>query len=201
MRRLMFLWHLLHRDGEELIFKIYKIHKCHVYKGDWAKIINEERSKYNILETNEEIAKMSKSKFRKICKIKIKLHATKYLDDMSKPHSKSAGIRQNGLKKQTYFTDRRFSKEDVQLLFKLRTKMVDCKSNFSQAFQHQLQCRICKEPNTIENEDHLLTCPSLNTEEYGVNFSDVFGNIERQYSAVQVFKRVKRRRQAFLDIM
>ena len=128
MRRLMFLWHLLHRDSEELIFKIYKIHKCHVYKGDWAKIINEERSKYNILETNEEIAKMSKSKFRKICKIK--LHATKYLDDMSKPHSKSAGIRQNGLKKQTYFTDRRFSKEDVQLLFKLRTKMVDCKSNF-----------------------------------------------------------------------
>ena len=94
MRRLMFLWHLLHRDSEELIFKIYKIQKCHVNKGDWAKIINEERSKYNILENNEEIAKMSKSKFRKICKIKIKLHASKYLDDMAKPHFKSAGIRQ-----------------------------------------------------------------------------------------------------------
>ena len=201
MRRIMFLWHLLHRDGEEVINKVYTIQKCHENKGDWAKIVNEERIKYCIIETNEEICKMSKTKFRKIVKKKIKLHATKYLDDLAKPHSKSAKIRHNVLKKKSYFTDRRFSREDVQLLFQLKTKMINCKSNFSNAYDNQLQCRMCEELDSVENEDHLLTCSVLNTEKYDVQYSDVFESIDKQYSAVKVFKNVLRKRQVYLDNM
>ena len=180
---------------------MHTIQKCNEIKGDWAKIADEERIKYGILETNEEICKMLKTKFRKIVKKSIKLHATKYLDDLAKPHSKSAKIRNNLLKKKSYFTDRRFSREDVQLLFKLRTKMINCKSNFSNAYDNQLQCRMCEEPDSVENEDHLLTCSVLNTENYDVQYSDVFESIDKQYSAVKVFKNVLRKRQVYLDNM
>ena len=61
-------------------------------------------------------------------------------------------------------------------------------------------CRICNVENSIENEDHILTCSVINDEEYDVKFSDVYENIEKQYKAVKVFKTVMRRRKTYLDI-
>ena len=155
MRRFMFLWHLLHRDNGELISKVYSAQECEINKGDWAQIIQQERVKYSVTETDEQISKLSKPKFRKVIKQKIKAYAIQYLDKMSEPHSKSARIKNKSLKKQSYFQDRRFSKEDVQLLFTLRTKMIECKSNFSELFNKQLQCRLCNLEGSVENEDHL----------------------------------------------
>ena len=97
-------------------------------------------------------------------------------------------------------SDRRFCKVDVQLLFRLRTKMVDCKANFRNQYRNILTCRICKATESIENEDHILTCSMLNDEEYDVKFSDVYGSTDGQYRAVQVFKKVLRRRKIYLDI-
>ena len=199
MRRFMYLWHILHRDTTELISKIYETQKCQTVKGDWAQIIIEERSKYGITETDETISNMSKTKFKKIVKLKLKTHAIKYLRDLAEPHSKSTGLKNNTLKKQSYFEDRRFSKEEVQLLFTLRTKMLECKANFSEQYQKKLQCRLCKAPDSIENEDHLLTCSILNTVKYNVQFSDVYGTVDEQYEVVQIFKKVVRRWKVYLD--
>ena len=143
---------------------------------------------------------MSRQKFRKMLKEKVKIHAIQYLKTLADSHSKSEGIKKTVFKKQTYFNDRRFSKEDVQLLFKLRTKMLECKTNFSEQHNKKLQCRVCKDPDSIENENHILNCSVLNTDKYDVQFSDVFGNKDQQYKAVQVFKKVLRRRQMYLDI-
>ena len=64
-RRLMYLWHILHRDKRELIVKMYKAQSCDENRGDWVQIIQEERLKYGILETDEEISKMSKNTFKR----------------------------------------------------------------------------------------------------------------------------------------
>ena len=72
--------------------------------------------------------------------------------------------------------------------------MIDCKSNFSQRYDNNLVCRICKDIITVENEDHLLVCQSLNTENYDVRFSDVYADVDRQYKVTQVYKKVIRRR-------
>ena len=200
MRRFMYLWHVLHRDPDEVINKVYVIQKCNIIKGDWAKIVQEEKIKYAIMETDETIAKLSKHKFKKLVKNKLRTHAIQCLRDMAQPHSKSTGIKNNPFKKQPYFSDRRFSKDDVQLLFALRTRMVECKSNFSEQYQRQLHCRLCKVPHSIENEDHLLNCSVLNTEKYEIQFSDVFGNTDQQYQAVKVFKKVLRRWRVYIDV-
>ena len=70
--------------------------------------------------------------------------------------------------------------------------MLDCKGNF--------YGRICKSTNSVEDEDHILNCSVLNDEECEVQFSDVYGSTDEQYRAVQVFKKVLRRRQVYLDI-
>ena len=78
--------------------------------------------------------------------------------------------------------------------------MLDCKTNFRNQYNNVLTCRICKENDSIEDEDHILNCSVLNDEGYGVQFSEVYGSADEQYRAVQVFKKVLRRRQIYLDI-
>ena len=120
---------------------------------------------------------------------------------MASKHSKSTKIASEKFGKKAYFSDNRLSKEDIQLLFALRTKMIDCKSNFSNQFDNVLTCRFCQEVNTVENEDHLLLCKTLNTEEYDVQFSDVYCDLDKQYKVTKVFKKVLRRRKIYEETM
>ena len=43
-------------------------------------------------------------------------------------------------------------------------------------------------------------CPILNDEEKSVVFSDVYGNLDKQYEVTQAFKKVLRRRKVYLDL-
>ena len=98
-----------------------------------------------------------------------------------------------------YLTDRRLSKEDVQLLFKLRTKMVDVKTNFKSQYS-DLICRICKSDDSVENENHLIDCEMLNEEISDITFNYVYEDIEKQMKAVKLFKKILRRRQKLIDL-
>ena len=155
-RRFMYLWEILHRDTDELVRKVYETQKLSHNKGDWYLIMQDERAKYEISESDDEISKMSQNKFRKIVEKKIHQHALKYLHGLASKHSKSTKIAAEKFEKKAYFNDRRFSKEDIQLLFALKTKMIDCKSNFSNQFENDLTCRTCQEVNSVEDEDHIL---------------------------------------------
>ena len=65
-------------------------------------------------------------------------------------HSKSICIANQKFGKKSYLSDRRMSKEDIQLLFKLRTRMVDCKSNFEGQYREDMSCRACKVIGSVE---------------------------------------------------
>ena len=115
-------------------------------------------------------------------------------------HSKSVAIAKQGFLKKPYFSDRRFSKEDIQLLFTLRTRMLACKSNFESLYQNNMTCRACNDITSLEDKNHILTCSVLYTEEHGVQFSDVYGNPEEQFKAIKTFKKILRKRKVYLDI-
>ena len=63
-RRLMYLWHILTRDRNELINKVYFVQSIKCTQGDWFMMIQSEKLKYNILLSDDEISKLSKQKFR-----------------------------------------------------------------------------------------------------------------------------------------
>ena len=199
-RRFMFLWQILHRDTDELVRKVYETQKLNHCKGDWFRIMQEERSKYGMLETDDEISKISEGKYRKMIDKKLHEHAIAHLKTLANTHSKSTKIAAEAFGKKDYFCDRRFTKEDVQLLFALRTKMIDCKSNFSNQYGNILTCRICHDIDSVEDESHILLCKTINTEKYDVCYSDVFGNTNEQYKVTQVFKKVLRKRKIYIEV-
>ena len=200
-RRLMYLWHVLQRDNKELIRKIYDSQKLETNKGDWCEIIQIEKSKYNITQNDVEISQMSKEKYKTMIEKKINSEAFKYLNELAKSHSKSRLISNDKFEKKPYFSDRRFSKEDVQILFALRTRTTNCKSNFKTQYGNQLKCRICKVDGSIEDEEHILICSALTDGNCDVRFSDVYGNVDEQYHAVKTFKKVLRQREVYLDMI
>ena len=138
-RRLFYLWNILRHEKDELISKVYNTQKVFETKSDWCRMLKNEREKYSIEETDEEISKMSKYKFKSLVNKKVNNFAFKYLKDKAEMHKKSKnileGIRNNAsLKRQLYLNENQLSKTDCQLLFKLRTMMLDVKSNFSNQF-------------------------------------------------------------------
>ena len=152
-------------------------------------MIQNEKAKYAINLTDEEISKMSKSRFKSLVDKKVNTFAFKYLKDIAGRHSKSLEILKeaNGmkaLKRKQYLSENILSKSDAQLLFKLRTKMLDVKANFGEMYDRDLTCRTCKVENTIENEDHIIKYEALRSEVHRedeeVNFSYVFMDNEKQ---------------------
>ena len=82
-RRFMYLWEILHRDKDELIRKVYEAQKLQYCKGDYFQIVKEERMKYDISESDDDIAKTSQDKFRKIVEKKVNQFAIKYLKGLA----------------------------------------------------------------------------------------------------------------------
>ena len=78
--------------------------------------------------------------------------------------------------------------------------MVDCKTNFEGQFREDMSCRACKVVGSVEDEDHILSCAVLKLDSHDAKFMDVYGNMEQQFKATQVFKKILRRRKVYLDV-
>ena len=171
-------------------------------------MIKDERKKYDIDLTDEEISKMSKYKFKSLVNRKVNDYAFNYLKEKAKKHKKSSKIleiveKELILKRQPYLKENIFHKTECQLLFKLRSRMLDVKTNFSSYYEKNMTCRICKLQDTVESEQHLLECEILRNEvklDSEVNFEFVFGNLKKQKTALTAFKSVLRKREILLKL-
>ena len=97
---------------------------------------------------------------------------------------------------QSYLKSSEFSTLNKQILFKLRTKMLSIKANFSSMNKNNLQCSFCKDMSTTENEEHLLVCsvlanhPKLKDDIGHFKFENVLSDEQKQFRAVKVFKQI-----------
>ena len=197
----MYHWHILRRDNSELIWKVYQAQKVHANRGDWVKLLNEEKEKYGLLITDQEIMILSKEKFKHEKDEKVEKFAIDYLKTLAMKHRKSSGVANEKFGMKSYFSDRRFAKEDIQILFALRTKMIDVKTNFAHLYENEnMNCRICKDSASVEDENHLLICEKLTEEPSDTQFSDVYDNTDKQLAAAKVFKRLLCRRQVYISV-
>ena len=88
------------------------------------------------------------------------------------------------------------STSQKKMLFKLSSKMLNIKANFSSMHKNSMWCSLCKDKNTGETEEHLLNCPvltnhpKLKDDIQSVKYKDVFNNLDKQKNAVTVFKNI-----------
>ena len=202
-RRLLYLWKLLHLDEKELIFRVFKSQEISSHQGDWVRLVESDREKLSLEMTNSEIKNLSKLRFKTIIKSKIESYALVKLNAMKQKHEKSQYLKSSSFKVSEYLVDSRFSKSEAQLLFKLRSRTLNLKKNFSSQNQDDL-CRTCK--LFPETQSHLLQCPgivpslkiiSVNSSE--VNEEMIYSGVENQLKIVKIYNKIWEIRKTILE--
>ena len=205
-RRLMYYFHIISRDPTELIRKVYEIQKLKDCKDDYHKLIIKEKEKYNIHYTDEQIVRMGKSKFKKLVNTQVN---TKAFDEYSNStKSKLQGIikstKQAKDKKsqvQEYLSTNKLTTAEKQTLFELRCRNYNVKTNFSSNFLEDMSCRLCNDPGSIENEEHIFSAAcqsSIQVENSKSKFDDIYGSLNQQVQFIKTYMDYIRKRRIIL---
>ena len=205
-RRLMYHHHILTRNLEELIRKVYQAQKENPCIKDWALIVNEEKLKYNIFLSDEQISTMSKRKYKLLVDNQVNKFAFHKLLETARTQSKCSEILHNletdKIQIQEYLKSNKFTKEYQQVLFSLRTKSYPFKINFRHQFHADMSCRICEKEDTIEDFHHTIICEEIIKYYSGghLNFDDVYGSLKEQLKFIQSFIEIHRIRKIILEV-
>ena len=178
-RRLLYYWDILHKNEVELVKKVFNSQKKFAVKNDWVLQVQKDFGECNINLSEDEIARMSKYRFKKLIKEKIRILAANYLIAKKEKHSKSENL-EYSKEMQVYLRNESLKLRDKLLLFRLRNRLIDVKMNFKGKYNNELQCRLCKKAD--ESQLHLTQCEVIISDSHvkkaleGYSYIDTFSN-------------------------
>ena len=157
-KRILYLWKILNSDKSELISRVYESQLNASHIGDWVRLVANDKVKIELDLSDEEIRKLSKTKFQTIVNSKVENFALSELNELKSKHSKSHYLKSTSFQTADYLKDFRFSKLESQLLFELRSQTLNVKANFPKQY-NDVWCQVCK--LFPESQSHLLQCPQI----------------------------------------
>jgi hypothetical protein len=193
-RRLLYLLHILNLKKKELVARIYNIQKLSPKRGDWVNLVENDKNKLGLSCNESEIAQMSKNKFKNIVKPKVELLALSELRLVKNKDSKSENIQSEKLQIASYLIDNRLTRTKQQLLFRLRTRTLNVKTNLENMHTNPY-CSTCKLfPKT---QAHLLQCPEIVKEletvlqgNSRINEDDIYDNLDKQVKIAKIYREI-----------
>ena len=98
---------------------------------------------------------------------------------------------------QPYLKCEDLSTKEKKLLFSLRCRTVDVKTNYRNKFKFNMFCRICDNKTDEESENHLLKCQTIlnhidgNIDISNARYEHIFSeNLDEQVSITKVFQSI-----------
>jgi hypothetical protein len=195
--RLMYHHHILTREDDETIKKIYFKQKEENVKGDWYQLL---KSDFIFIEKDlneNEIMSTPKNVYKNQMKSLINKAAFKYFLSVKENHTKLNNVTYKKFQLQPYLASKNISNEEKQLLYKLRSKCHDSKTNFKKMHKNNLQCVFgC---STSEDQEHsfihCLPIVSKINKCSKEQYNHIFGRLEEQIIIIKTFKKIERLRQ------
>ena len=120
-------------------------------------------------------------------------HSLKYLENIKETHSKVKKILHPRIQMQNYFSPNKvkMSKEDIELIFKLRCKVVNIKMNMKNEYD-TYECNVCYSED--ESQEHIYKCAEiwkLKEEKYENihNYEKIIsGSVKEKVEVSRIFK-------------
>ena len=141
-RRLMYYWNLLQKDDTELVKKVFLTQRSLPTKNDWVSQLESDLKESRITLSEVEIKNMKKETFKTLVKMHIKNIVKEYLINLRSKHSKSENLLVTDCMKD-YLKSDKITIEEKKLLFAMKTRTLNVKTNFRNNFANLL-CRLCK---------------------------------------------------------
>ena len=189
-----------------MVSRVFNAQRKNPYKGDWVELVEKDLEDFNITETFEEISNMKKEIFKKKVSQACKKITLKYLLREKERHKKGYHLNYQRLEIRDYLVSDKFTTAESKLLFKLRTEMLEVKSNFKGKYKKKNQtedqylcCQLCK--SHIDTQENLLLCTQLNeNNKYNILYSNFFSpDINTVAYTVKQFKKLWRVREEKLS--
>ena len=106
---------------------------------------------------------------------------------------------------QAYMCSGDFNIRDIQLLFKLRSRMLNVKANFCNQYNNQnINCQFCDE-GVEESQYHQLECQTIIDncpklyDDITVEYEDIFKGPEKQLKIVQMYHSILKTREKLIS--
>ena len=177
-------------------------------KGDFYTLIMKEKEYYNISLSDSQICSMSKSSYKKY--LDERIYRTSFCEFSQSTKSKLQNLLRNvkpdkhgRFQMQKYLKTNELSTREKQSLFSLRCRSFDVKSNYKSLFSENMTCRICKDPNSYEDEIHTFNCDVLTKDESmdpSIKLEHIFGSLKQQIKATKHYFKLMQKRRLILDI-
>ena len=198
----MYLHHILNRNKNELIRKVYEAQKSDPIKNDWVLLIQSDLQDLDI--DIEEFKQFKKARAKKELHKIILSKSFQYLQNIYIKQSKLKYLSYNKLETQKYLVSSKFTDENKALLLRLRTRMIDVTDNFKNKYINtDLLCALkCGE---YEDQQHLLDCQVLidNCEalydDSIVQYKDLFSSEAKQLDATKLYCKVLETREKLIN--
>ena len=200
-RRILYLKHILSRNENELIKKVYLAQKSSSSKGDFAKLLDKDLELFGL--THDEIAseEMTKHALKKELHKSAKSLAFAELFGNLQTKTKGKDLKYNKLGIQEYLTSAIFKKAEKEMLTSIRTQCVkSIKGNFPNLYnvcQHcPLECQT-QDPQR-DTQEYVFMCEKLGGVST-VDYEFIHGGVVDQHLVASEFSRRMTTRNQLLE--
>ena len=158
-RRINFLKHIISRNENELLRKIYSAQKEKPSQGDFASLVANDLKMFGLTHEEIESEAMSKKALKKELTQKAKNAAFAELMSQLQKGSKGKSVKYNKLEIQEYLRSEKLSEREKNIMTAVRTKCArGVKTNFPGMYKVCKHCPL--ECNTVEpqadTQEHVL---------------------------------------------
>ena len=141
IRKLTFLHHILSLPCDDPVLNLYEQQKKLIYESNWANEVSWLCKHYEIKETDFENKKYKMEKWKILLKNKVKEKVFSELCLEAQSKTKLKNLKYEFLERQQYVT--KLLPKTARLVFKIRTSMIDVKTNFKSKYVDDITCRLC----------------------------------------------------------
>jgi hypothetical protein len=175
-RRLSFLYYILHEKPDSMVYKFFEAQLRNRTAKDWVSAVLNDLEVLNVNVNFEEIKLMKKSTFSNMIKQSIQIKALTDLNNIKSSHSKVLHIKHTVLEMQRYFKSSKMdiTQEEVRLIFKLRCRVTNLKTNLRGAYDSH-EFGICNKED--ETQEHILKCKGLTNMKKEANVIPEYENL------------------------
>ena len=156
-RRLVFLQYLLKQDKDTLMYKFFEAQLRDPQRGDWVLQVKQDLIDVKLQDiTFDQIATMTEYSFQLKVKRAIDRFAFDWLiSEKNKPGSKGSKLVYENLKLQNYFLPNDMTIKQCNLLFSMRSRMVQVRTNYSHSYT-DLTCPVCLDTSEQDTQLNIL---------------------------------------------
>ena len=157
-RRINYFYYLLNRDKNEMINKFFMTQWLNPTRGDWTETLKQDLLDFGMPEDFQYYKSKSKFIIKNEVKRNSKQYALKILSKQKKCHKKMNNLEYKELKTQNYFFINGLKIEEIQNVFKFRTRMTKIGGNYK-GKEGVNKCPLCDEHMDVQ--EMLINCEPL----------------------------------------